>query len=291
VVGALIGPGGLGWIGDPDRVKALAELGVVFLLFEIGLELPLDRLRRMWRSSLIAGGLQVAGTLGVVAVIAMLLGVAPRAAAVLGGLVAMSSTALVIGVLAQRGELDAPHGQLAIGILLFQDLCVVPFLLAVPILAQGAGAQLGQVLLAFVRAIAVLAVFAAVARFLLPGVLERVARLRSREIFTMTAFLAVIGSAVVAEKVGLTLSVGAFIGGLVLSLSPYAHQLYAEVLPLRGVLLGTFFTAVGMLFDPATAAREWPAVLAYTAGVVVLKSGLVAASCRPRCAWVRGSGS
>ena len=92
----------------------------------------------------------------------------------------------------------------------------------------------------------------------------------------MTAFLAVMGSAVVAEKIGLTLAVGAFIGGLVLSLSPYAHQLYAEVLPLRGVLLGTFFTAVGMLFDPATAAREWPAVLAYTAGVVVLKSGLVA---------------
>jgi K+:H+ antiporter len=277
VVGALIGPGGLGWIDDPDRVQALAELGVVFLLFEIGLELPLDRLRRMWRPAVTAGGLQVTVTLGVVAAIAAGTGASPRAALVLGALVAMSSTALVIGVLSQRGELDAPHGQLAIGILLFQDLCVVPFLLAVPILAQGEGANGWEVALAALRAVVALALFAAVARFVLPWLLDRVARLRSREIFTMVAFLAVMGSAVIAEKIGLTLAVGAFIGGLALSLSPYAHQLYAEVLPLRGVLLGAFFTAVGMLFDPTSAAQQWPAVLAYTAGVVVLKAGLVVA--------------
>ena len=122
-----------------------------------------------------------------------------------------------------------------------------------------------------------LALFVVVARFVLPVLLDRVARMRSREIFTMVAFLAVMGSAVVAEEIGLTLSVGAFIGGLVLSLSPYAHQVYAEVVPLRGVLLGIFFTAIGMLFDPGSAAEQWPAVLAYTAGVVVLKAGLVAA--------------
>jgi CPA2 family monovalent cation:H+ antiporter-2 len=276
VVGALFGPGGLRWIDDPARVKALAELGVVFLLFEIGLELPLDRLRRMWRPALIAGGLQVAITLGAVAVIAIGLGAEPGAAAVLGALVAMSSTALVIGLLSQRGEIDAPHGQLAIGILLFQDLCVVPFLLAVPILAPGIDASGADLVFALLRSLVALALFAAVARFVLPRVLDRIARMRSREIFTMVAFLAVMGSAVVAEKIGLTLAVGAFIGGIVLSLSPYAHQLYAEVVPLRGVLLGTFFTAVGMLFDPATAAREWLAVVGYTAGVVVLKSGLVA---------------
>ena len=277
VVGALVGPGGMGWVDDPARVHALAELGVVFLLFEIGLELPLDRLRQMWRPALIAGGLQVAITLAAVAVIAIAFGAPPRAAAVLGALVAMSSTALVMGVLSQRGEIDAPHGQLAIGILLFQDLCVVPFLLAVPILAPAAEASAFQIALAGLRAVVLLALFAVVARFALPALLDRVARMRSREIFTMVAFLAVMGSAVVAEEIGLTLSVGAFIGGLVLSLSPYAHQVYAEVVPLRGVLLGIFFTAVGMLFDPDAAAQQWPAVLAYTAGVVVLKSGLVAA--------------
>jgi CPA2 family monovalent cation:H+ antiporter-2 len=277
VVGALVGPGGVGWIDDPARVQALAELGVVFLLFEIGLELPLDRLRQTWRPALAAGGLQVVITLLTVAVIAAALGAAPRAAAVFGALVAMSSTALVMGVLSQRGEIDAPHGQLAIGILLFQDLCVVPFLLAVPILAPGASGRIGEIALAVLRAVAVLAVFAAMARFVLPALFDRVARISSREIFTMVAFLAVMGSAVVAEEIGLTLSVGAFIGGLVLSLSPYAHQVYAEVVPLRGVLLGIFFTAIGMLFDPGSALQQWPAVLAYAAGVVVLKSGLVAA--------------
>ncbi len=277
VVGALVGPGGLGWIDDPKRVRELAELGVVFLLFEIGLELPLDRLRRMWRPALIAGGLQVAITLGAAAALAARLGAEPRSAAVLGALVAMSSTALVIGLLSQRGEIDAPHGQLAIGILLFQDLCVVPFLLAVPILASGAGAGGSEVAIAVLRALAALGLFAAIARFVLPALLDWIARVRSREIFTMVAFLAVMGSAAVAEKIGLTLAVGAFIGGLVVSLSPYSHQLYADVLPLRGVLLGIFFTAVGMLFDPSSAAQQWPAVLAYAAGVVVLKSGLVAA--------------
>jgi CPA2 family monovalent cation:H+ antiporter-2 len=277
VMGALIGPGGMGWIADPARVRALAELGVVFLLFEIGLELPLDRLRWMWRPALTAGGLQVAITLGAVAAIAAALGVPPRSAAVMGALVAMSSTALAIGVLSRRGEIDAPHGQLAIGILLFQDLCVVPFLLAVPFLAPDAKSSGLAIAIAVLRSAAALAVFAAVARFALPALLDRVARMRSREIFTMVAILAVMGSAVAAEKIGLTLAVGAFIGGLVLTLSPYAHQVYAEVVPLRGVLLGVFFTAVGMLFDPASAAKQWVAVLAYAAGVVVLKSGLVAA--------------
>jgi len=276
VVGALVGPGGVGLIDDPERVRALAELGVVFLLFEIGLELPLERLARLWRPALVAGGLQVALTLACGAGVAAALGVAPAPALVLGALVAMSSTALVMRLLAERGEVDAPHGQLAVGILLFQDLCVVPFLLAVPVLAAGADAPPERALMELLRAVVALVLFAVVARFLLPRLLDRMALLRSREIFTMGAFLAVMGSAVIAESIGLTLSVGAFIGGLVLSASPWSHQLFADVLPLRGVLLGIFFTAVGMLFDPRAAAEQWPAVLAYAGGVVVLKAGFVA---------------
>jgi CPA2 family monovalent cation:H+ antiporter-2 len=291
VVGALFGPGGLGWIDDPARVKAVAELGVVFLLFEIGLELPLGRLRRMWRPALIAGGLQVAITLLVVAAIAVALGAPPRAAAVLGALVAMSSTALVIGLLSQRGEIDAPHGQLAIGILLFQDLCVVPFLLAVPILAPGADARAFELVLALLRSLAALALFAAVARFVLPRLLDRIARMRSREIFTMVAFLAVMGSAVVAEKIGLTLAVGAFIGGLVLSLSPYAHQLYAEVVPLRGVLLGTFFTAVGCCSTRASRRASGSRCSAMRRASWCSSPGSSPRSSRSRCGWVRASES
>ena len=277
VVGALVGPGGLGVIGDVERVQDLAELGVVFLLFEIGIEMPMDRLRRLWRSALWVGGLQVTLTLAAVAGIGMALGLDPRRAALLGALVAMSSTALVMGLLVQRGEIDSPQGQLAVGILLFQDLCVVPFLLVVPLLAPGGEVGGAELMVTVARSLLALVLFGLVARFALPPILDRVARARSRELFTLIAFLAVMGSAVVAEEIGLTLAVGAFIGGLVLSASPYSHQLFAEVVPLRGVLLGTFFTAVGMLFDPVAAADQWSLLLAYTAGVVALKAGFIAA--------------
>ena len=158
VMGALVGPGGFGLISDPERVRDLAELGVVFLLFEIGLELPMERLRRMWRQSVLAGGFQVGLTLAFVAGVATLLGLDFRVAVVIGALVAMSSTALVMRLLAERGEIDAPHGQLGIGILIFQDLCIVPFLLAVPILAGVAGSSGSLVALAIGRAIVALAV-------------------------------------------------------------------------------------------------------------------------------------
>ena len=277
VVGALMGPGVLGAIDDVERVQSLAELGVVFLLFEIGIEMPVERLRRLWRSSLVVGGLQVTLTLAAVAGIGVLFGLDPRRAALLGALVAMSSTALVMGLLVQRGEIDSPQGQLAVGILLFQDLCVVPFLLAVPLLAASDGVGGTELAVSVGRAAVALVLFGLAARFVLPPILDRVARARSRELFTMVAFLAVMGSAVIAAEIGLTLAVGAFIGGLVLSASPYSHQLFAEVVPLRGVLLGTFFTAVGMLFDPVAAAAQWPLLIVYTVGVIALKAGFIAA--------------
>jgi CPA2 family monovalent cation:H+ antiporter-2 len=275
VMGAAVGPGGLGLVADPERVRGLAEFGVVFLLFEIGLELPVDRLRRLWRSALVGGGLQVGVTLGGAAALAAALGLDWPTALVLGALVAMSSTALVMRLLAERGEVDAPHGRIAVGMLIFQDLCVVPFLLAVPILAADASVGTEHVALEVVRALAALAALFVVARFVLPFVLERAARSRSRDLFTLLAFLVVVGSAVSAQSLGLTLSVGAFVGGLVLSTSPYATQLFSEVIPLRGVLLGLFFTAVGMLVDPAAALVRAPEILAYMGAVVLLKAGVV----------------
>jgi CPA2 family monovalent cation:H+ antiporter-2 len=256
-------------------VWALAELGVVFLLFEIGLELPLERVRGLWQRALAAGGLQVVATLLCVTAAASALGVPLASGIVLGMLVALSSTALVMGLLADRGEIDAPQGQLAVGILLFQDLCIVPFLLAVPLLAAAGGTGSTDLVAAGGRAIlALLALFVA-ARLGLPRLLDRAARTRSRELFTLLAFLVVLGSAVVAEQLGLTLAVGAFIGGLALSASPYSHQLFAEVMPLRGVLLGLFFTAVGMLVDLDLA--DWGGVAIYVACVVVLKAAVVIA--------------
>ncbi len=227
--------------------------------------------------ALFGGGLQVAATLTCVAAVGVAAGLDLPAALVMGGLVAMSSTALVMQLLSDRGEIDAPQGQLAVGILLFQDLCVVPFLLGVSILAASSTGDVADVAFDIVRSLAKLIAFFLVARFAFPYLLDRAAHLRSREIFTMVALLAVVGSAVFAERIGLTLAIGAFAGGLVLSASPYAHQLFAEVVPLRGLLLGVFFTAVGMLFDPAVALDNAAGVAAYFVCVVVLKAGFIAA--------------
>ena len=275
VIGALVGPGGVGLVDDPERVRSLAELGVVLLLFGIGLELPVERVRRLWRRALAAGGLQVVLTLACVGAAAMALGLAARPAWVLGALVTMSSTALVMRLLSARGELDTPQGQLSVGILLFQDLCIVPFLLAIPLLAPGAVGDSTLLLVAIGRALLALVLLSVVARFGLPRLLDAAARTRSRELFTLLSFLVVLGSAVAAESLGLTLAVGAFIGGLALNATPYAHQLFADLVSLRGVLLGIFFTAVGMLLDLGTALDSLGGVAAYVAGVVVLKAGVV----------------
>jgi len=275
VMGAIVGPGGLGLVEDPDRVQVLAKFGVALLLFEIGLELPIEALRRVWRMAALSGALQVSLTVAGVAALAGAFGARIETAIVMGMLVALSSTALVMRVLAQRGEVDAPHGRLSVGILLFQDLCLVPFLLAVPILSGEVERSPGPLALAIGQDLLALGVLFGAARFLLPWVLERVARLRSPDLFSLFAFLMAIGSALAAEEMGLTLAVGAFVAGLVVNASPYAHQLFAEVVPLRGVLLGIFFTAVGMLFDPGAAVEAWRGILLFVGSVVILKTGII----------------
>lgn len=248
IVGAIAGPGVLGLVGEPDRVRDLAEIGVVFLLFEIGLELPLERVRMLWRSALIGGGFQVAVTLGIVASIVHAFGLAWPAALVVGAGVAMSSTAIVLRLLADEGQIDAPGGKFAVAVLLMQDLAIVPFLLFIPLLASGSSVQ--NVGSAIAQMGVALAFVGFSAWFLVPRILDRVAQTRSAELFSLLALLIVLGSALTAESLGLTLAVGAFIAGVAASGSPYAHQLFSEVIPLRGILLGIFFLAVGMFFDP-----------------------------------------
>jgi len=275
ISGAVVGPGGLAFVEDADRVRLLAEFGVALLLFEIGLEMPIESLARGWRRSVASGALQVSLTIAVVAGLAVAVGIGGETAIVIGMLVSMSSTAVAMRVLAKRDEVDTPHGQLSVGILLFQDLCLVPFLLAIPILSGEVprdpttlALKIGQDLLALVALLAI-------ARLVLPWSLERVARLRSPDLFSLFAFVLAVGSAVVAEQAGLTLAVGAFIAGLVVNASPYAHQIFAEMVPLRGVLLGVFFTSVGMLLDPMAAIERWDGVLLFVASVVLLKSAII----------------
>ncbi len=248
IVGAIAGPGILGLVSEPERVRDLAEIGVIFLLFEIGLELPVERVRTLWRSSLIGGGFQVSMTLGVVAFAVHAFGLAWPAALVVGAGVSMSSTAIVLRLLADEGQIDAPGGQLAVAVLLMQDLAIVPFLLFVPLLASGGDAR--SLVGAIGQMGGALAFIGFSVWFLVPRILDRVAQTRSAELFSLLALLIVLGSALTAESLGLTLAVGAFLAGVAASGSPYAHQLFSEVVPLRGILLGIFFLAVGMYFDP-----------------------------------------
>jgi len=277
-VGALAGPGGLSLVAEPERVRQLTELGVIFLLFEIGLELPIERLRDLGRTALVVGGTQVAATVALVTAGAAALGIPPATALVLGGLIAMSSTALVMRLLADEGQVDAPHGQLAVSVLVFQDLAIVPFLLAVPLLAGGGEMGWREVAISLGRMIGALLLVVFVVRLGVPRVLNRVAEARSPDLFSLLALLIVLGSAYMAEALGLTLAVGAFLAGVAATSSPYAHQLFSEVVPLRGVLLGLFFTAVGMLFEPRVLIDSAHWVALYIVVTLVLKTGIVTAA-------------
>lgn len=274
ISGALIGPHALGLIDDAHAVELLAEVGVVLLLFGIGLELSLDRLKRLWQPILIGGALQVGLTTAAAAALAMAFGVEWRQALFLGLVVAVSSTAIVLRGLEARGELDAPHGRLALGILVFQDLCVVPMILAIPLLAGGGGGAVDG-LMALLRAAGVLVGVMVAARLLVPRLLHIVARTRQRDLFVLTVLLVCVGTAFIVSTAGISLALGAFLGGLVVAGSQYRHQAMGELIPFREVFASLFFVSVGMLLDPAELLSRAGPVLGLLAALVVGKALLV----------------
>jgi CPA2 family monovalent cation:H+ antiporter-2 len=250
LTGVLIGPGVLGWIDDPHHVETLADIGVSVLLFMIGLEFSLSRLREIWRPFLIAGPLQVLVTVAGTAAILLSLPVgatAPRAVFA-GMLLALSSTALVLRLLAERGETHAPQGRLLLGILLFQDVAIVPMLVAVPILAGTSRLAMGPGLL--IGAAGVAAVFL-LARHGMPRLVNAVIRSGVRELYVMMAVAVCLGAALLTGALGLSPALGAFLAGLLVSESEYSHQVVAEILPFRDLFSSVFFISIGMLLVPA----------------------------------------
>ena len=248
LTGALIGPTALALVDDTHHVEVLAEIGIALLLFGIGLELSLDRLRRFWKAVLLGGGIQVTLTVACTALVAKAFGLAPGSAIFLGCVVAISSTAVVLRGLSTRGELEAPHGRLAVGILVFQDLCVVPMILAVPILAGGSG-TVQEILLAGGTALIILAAVLAAARYLVPPLLAIVARTRQRDIFVLAVFLVCFGTAWALSLAGISLALGAFLAGLIVAGSEFRHQAMSDLIPAREIFASLFFVSVGMLLD------------------------------------------
>ncbi len=271
--GALIGPRGLGWVRDTWRLEALAEIGVGLLLFGIGLEFSLERLRRLWKVLTLGGGLQVALTLLAVVAVSVALGFSPRRGVFFGFLVALSSTAIVLRALAERQETDAPHGRLIVGALIFQDLCVVPMMLAIPLLA---GREAGVGAMAWVLAKAVLLVVATVVfgRVVVPRFLEVVAGTRRRELFLLAVLGLFAGITWLTTLAGLSLALGAFMAGVALADSDYGYQALADMLPLRETFASLFFISIGMLFDVRVILTHPVVVATLLAGVLVGKAVL-----------------
>ena len=270
VAGMILGPNALGLVSDPHRVESLAEVGVILLLFTIGIEFSLSRLKEMCRQVLVGGLGQMSFT--VLATVAAGIAFLPswRVALFLGFLIALSSTAIVLKGLTDKGEIDAPHGRLATGVLIFQDLCVVPIMLLLPFLAgTAAGGALGLAVALGKATLVVVGVLVA-ARTLVPRALSEIVKTRSRELFLIAVILIGTLTALGTAAAGASLALGAFLAGLVISESDYAHQALAELMPFRDIFISLFFVAVGMLVQLDTV-REHP--LLTFGGVAVIMGG------------------
>src|SRR3989442_1528663 len=270
VAGVLLGPNALGLVSDVHQVEGLAEVGVILLLFTIGIEFALSRLREMGRQVVAGGGAQVGLTVALSCVLAMALHLSWRVSLLLGFLVALSSTAIVLKGLTDKGEIDAPHGRLATGVLIFQDLCVVPMMLVLPFLAGRSGGGAGALLLALGKAVLVVISVLVLARTVVPRALTEILKTRSRELFLIAVILIGTLTALGTAAAGASLALGAFLAGLVISGSDYGHQAMAELLPFRDVFISLFFVAVGMLVQ-VEFLRDHPALA--LGGVVGVMGG------------------
>jgi CPA2 family monovalent cation:H+ antiporter-2 len=283
VLGLLIGPHALGVLSDSNTTRLLADLGVAFLLFTLGLEFSLPRMLAMRGEVFGLGALQVGATAAVFALLGHLLGIPWLPAIVLGGAVAMSSTAILLQQLTERAELNRTHGRLAFSMLLFQDLAFVPFLaLAAALAGSTDQLPLGQNLLAVVGGgvLAIVAVLAA-GRWLLRPLFHEIAHSRLRELFTLTVLLVALASAWASHLAGLSFALGAFLSGMMLAETEYRHQIETVIRPFRDILLGLFIISVGMLLDLGLLLRALPLVSLMLLTLVVLKAAIAALVSRP----------
>jgi len=277
LAGVLMGPYGLAWVDDTKLISAFAEFGVVFLLFTIGLEFSLPQLIRMRGAVLGLGGSQVILTTVITAFVAYHFGFSFEAAVVLGGVIAMSSTALVVRQLSQQVEIHSRHGKNAIGILLFQDLAVIPFLILVasPI-SNGGSMPVSTVLMALGEGMLAMLIILVIGRWILRPMFRSIARFKSTELFTLTVLLVTISAAGLTHNLGMSLALGGFLAGMMLGETEFRHQIEAEIRPFRDVLLGLFFITIGMQLNVGILLAFWPSVLLFLTILIFFKFVLVA---------------
>lgn len=272
LTGVIIGPHGFQLIQSVDQVETLAEVGVVLLLFTIGLEFSLETILSVQRRVVWAGLLQVVLTTLVVLAVARLLGASVEVGLFYGFLVSLSSTAIVLRIYHDRGEIDSLQGRLASGLLLFQDLCVVPMMLLLPVLAGSGQDSIFLVVWVLAKSLITLVAIVWTARQLLPRLLHQVALLRNREIFVLFVVLVCFGTAWLTSETGLSLALGALVAGLVISESELSHQIVADILPLRDCFSGIFFISIGMLLNLGLLSQDFRITLLELLLMIGIKS-------------------
>ncbi len=270
LAGILLGPHALGFIQDINTIQTFAEIGVILLLFTIGLEFSLSRFLKMRMEVFGIGGLYVLITVLLTALLSYHWLQNLNTAIFMGFLVALSSTAIVMKLLSDKGELDSFHGRISVGILIFQDLCVVLFMLLVPVMSGGGEAS--DLIFTFGKAIAIITIVLLSAKWIVPNLLHQIVHTRSRELFVITILILCFGIAFLTFEFGLSLALGAFLAGLVISESEYSHEATSAILPFRDSFNGLFFVSVGMLMNLSFFTGNLFPVLSLAGGIILLKS-------------------
>jgi CPA2 family monovalent cation:H+ antiporter-2 len=275
ITGVVIGPYAFGLISDVHAIELMAEIGVALLLFTIGLEFSLHRILEMKRLVLFGGGLQVVITVLLATLIAYGRGRPVNQAVFFGFLIALSSTAIVLKTYIDRAEIDAPHGRAGVGILLFQDLSIVPMMLMIPVLSGRDGSSPSRIVMTLATALAAIGLIILATRKFVPFLLQHIVRLRSPEVFIISVVLLCLGTSWLTAQFGLSLALGAFIAGMMLSETEYSHQIIADILPFRDVFNSLFFISIGMLLSVSALVSNIGGVLLLVAGLIIAKALIV----------------
>ena len=275
IAGMLIGPFGFNFIKSVNQIGVMAEIGVMILMFTIGLEFSLSQLIRIKKFLLIAGGYQLLITIIVSTIIFLLFGIELNRAIFFSLLVSLSSTAIVLKLLSDKDELGSPHGKISLGILIFQDLAIVPMFLLLPLLSGFSELSSGAIFLKILIVFGVLAGLLLLARFLMPLIVYKIASIRLREAFTIGVILLLLGTAYLTHLFGLSFALGAFIAGLILSESEYNHQIVSETIPFRDAFNSIFFVSIGLLLNIRFVGENLFLLIALTTGIILVKSLVV----------------
>jgi K+:H+ antiporter len=272
ITGLVIGPSGAGLVSDGEAIHMLAEIGVVLLLFVIGLELSVSKLKEVRRPFLIGGSIQAVLTTALGAAAATLAGLGPRRALFYGFVLTLSSTAIVLKLYGDRRETDAPHGKVALAILIFQDFLIVPMIVLTPVLGGEVAASAGELAGRFGGSLAAVAAAFLAARYLMPGLFHLLVRTRIREVLVLGALGICLAMAWLTHSLGFSLALGAFVAGIIVSETEYSHQVVADMVPFRDVFASVFFISIGMLVDLRFVASHAPAVFGLALAIVLAKA-------------------